>query len=35
MSTRFKLTPKEFSRYEFFNEGYFEIIDELDSYLHY
>lgn len=35
MSNRFGLTSKEFSRYEFFNEGFMEIIDELDSYLHY
>ena len=30
---RFKLEPAEFSRYQFFKEGYFEIIDQLDQYL--
>lgn len=33
MQTRFKLQPMEFSRYEFFKEDYFEIIDDLDQHL--
>lgn len=35
MTTRFKLSQIDFSRYEFFKEGYFEIIDELDQHLHF
>ena len=27
--------PYEFSRYEFFKEGFFEVIDDLDSHLNY
>lgn len=35
MSTRLHLEPFEFSRYEFFKEGFFEVIDDLDKHLDY